>query len=457
MTLPRNFRYKIAQNIGGHVNNCALNTILPYILNGIKELAQMEENGTLDDLLNNPIYQSYTHLRLFFQEHYQLNKILKARCSEPGQAFNSFREFDDFLEQFEPGNFLAKEIILAPVLRLFIQNHKGLSQESLEENLNELARMSPADTQRNFQIDDLETHEIEQRNILAEATAIDTSVQSDGRYSMLDGTVAARLFYFPFGIYDVEVTCPTHIAQIKAAPTYLQSVYPFNDGIRPSLKVTLRNDHYEINLVDFGNLNLPEKDVSGVLQEVIVRITSDNSKVTTMRALEYLKQYVQETFCEFRRSSQQRIQALHNQFTDAPVEEETKEEAIQEEAPKIESSPRSTNSTDNKTQGSVPTSQDILDNLEHHENNYFKFNCMSIILGLSGAALLAVAIIFFPPVGIVAAIGLGASYAYGVSIGSAAVSIGAFIATGLNGSGFFKQAENSQDDLARPLATQKSL
>ncbi len=49
--------------ITGLLNNCALNSALPLLLDGIRQLAEHEDAGTLNSIADHLIVQHYTRLK----------------------------------------------------------------------------------------------------------------------------------------------------------------------------------------------------------------------------------------------------------------------------------------------------------------------------------------------------------------------------------------------------------
>lgn len=523
MPILEDFRYSALQRIGGHLNNCALNIILPYILNGIKDLAVMEEKGEIEELQDNQIYQSYSDLRFYFQEYYQLTTFLENEFIEP---FKSWREFDYFLESLAPQNFFAKEIILAPVLRLFIVQQKNVCRRILEENLNSLENLSLQELQNQYSISDLELHKTEQTLSYSTVSEVDARIKRHGRYAMLDILAAARLFHFPFGIYELEITCPSYTEIPPSAPVYIRSPYPFGEEKRPKLKITLRNSHFDINIADSRGVQLPEESLSEELSSIVNQITNNKCKIQSSNALSRMIDFVQREFIQFKSALQITDDSTQETKAEITLQETKAEVTLREDKnygrgsvkskrkdnkkhkrkkpvknavdasaqqklvmPLTESSivigkkqsskgeiitkpPKKQTeiqTTVNSIEGAgvLPNSRgkrkcnQMVDKIQtdatlqkihnHAENNYFKFNCMSIMAGLSGVMLLLAAIVFFPPVGLIAAIGIGASYAYGVSVSSAVLSAGAFSYAG----GFFKNQNNTEDDFKEPLISAK--
>ncbi|MCL9685643.1 hypothetical protein [Legionella maioricensis] len=189
--------------ITGLLHNCALNSALPTLLNGIEMLAMHEASGTLDKLTDNIIVQNYLRLKNIFANHYGI-----------GAANTDFTwgEFHAFLRKH---SFYANEIIFAPVLREFI-GEEGLASGNYP-----------------------------QIKLLKD-------IRRSGQYSLLATLEVASLFHNCFGIslksyeyirnkgtgnpednYDARDVCLTPYSD-----------YPFGDA--PTLKLYLKALHFEI-------------------------------------------------------------------------------------------------------------------------------------------------------------------------------------------------------------------
>lgn len=188
--------------ITGLLNNCALNSALPTLLNVIQQLGQAEARGSLDEFADSPIYQKYQELKMVFADHYGIAR----------EAFN-WVVFSAYLNRH---SFYANEIIFAPVLRLFI-GQEALAGGGYAEGVSGLSE-----------------------------------VQDDafGRYNNLHYLEVAQLFHHQFGIsvnlYKIQERTPVLVAN---KPSLLRD-YPF--GTQPSVNLYLndgdneRNGHFEI-------------------------------------------------------------------------------------------------------------------------------------------------------------------------------------------------------------------
>ena len=189
--------------ITGLLNNCALNSALPTLLESIKQLASREANGTLDVIASNVIVQHYMQLKDIFAAYYRIGDRA---------AFN-WVQFNEFLTRH---SFYAAEIIFAPVFRSFI------------------AQFGPAN---GYAADDL---------------WLLRDVQEDGRYNNLHYLEASVLFHNQFGI-SVEIYQRIEGQEdyrfISAKPT-TNTIYPFEDTPTVSLYLSGGEDecggHFEI-------------------------------------------------------------------------------------------------------------------------------------------------------------------------------------------------------------------
>jgi hypothetical protein len=107
--------------ITGLLHNCALNSALPNLLEGIEELAELELSGQLESLRNDPVYNNYKKLKTIFARHYGL-------ASPENFSWSSFVTF------LSAHAFYPKEIIFAPVFRTFIAE-VALTQHYLSQDL----------------------------------------------------------------------------------------------------------------------------------------------------------------------------------------------------------------------------------------------------------------------------------------------------------------------------------
>ncbi len=193
MTLPR---------ITGLLHNCALNSALPILLNGIEKLAIHEAEGTLDTVTDNLIVQNYLRFKNTFASHYGL---------EGNESFTWY-QFHNFLNKH---SFYAKEIIFAPVFRKFI-GEEGLNTGVYPE------------------------------------IALLRDIQEDGLYNDLGTREVASLFHNLFGIsvtsyeytHNNETGNPEDNYAARDICTSLYADYPF--GENPTLKLYLKDEHFEI-------------------------------------------------------------------------------------------------------------------------------------------------------------------------------------------------------------------
>lgn len=146
--------------ISGNLFNCAFNCALPTLLEKIQLLAEMETNNHLPDE-SDSIYSSYNTLKVLFAQCYGLSEE---------ETFNfTWNQWNSFLS---PYLFSAKEILFAPVFRLFIEKNR---QKAIVYGLNLL---NP---------DSIETTEL----------GIDVNT---GKYIQIDADVLKQVFYHPLGI-----------------------------------------------------------------------------------------------------------------------------------------------------------------------------------------------------------------------------------------------------------------
>lgn len=202
--------YSQAQRISGHFNNCALNVALPIVLNGIEDLAKAER---LDERLNIPENElhSYNLLKELFCEYYQFGNL-------------SWQEFYEKLEtNFFPGNFFAKEVILAPVLRLFLEKQIELQKSKLKNNQAKSQTLSSV-------IDSIEQpiepwvndYKLELMNKTS------FKIESDGKYLELELEAALFFFYEPFAIneYTLQASAnpPPKTLFIELKPNHFEVI-----------------------------------------------------------------------------------------------------------------------------------------------------------------------------------------------------------------------------------------
>lgn len=190
--------------ITGLLHNCALNCALPFLLDGIRQLAEREGTGTLGDLESNTIYQRYKQLKTVFARHYGF--IDKSN-------FN-WQQFHNFLNAH---SFYAKEIIFAPIFRSFIAE-VGEAQGSYR----------------------------------AEDVGLLRDIGEDGRYNYLPDSEARDLLYDTFGIslqtFEYVSNRGTENPQdnynLVTTKLTTNTAYPF--GTTPTLKLYLKDEHFEL-------------------------------------------------------------------------------------------------------------------------------------------------------------------------------------------------------------------
>ena len=194
----------------GLLNNCSLNSALPTLLEGIKQLAEREALNTLVSIADNSIVQKYERIKLIFADYYGL---------PTGHLAFNWRAFNDFLISH---SFYANEIIFAPIFRNFI------------------AEFGP---ENGYQVADL---------------AALRDVQIDGRYNNLSAQEAAKLFHNQLGIslcaYEFVEDRKTATPEDNYGPTgtwpTTHLIYPFGDT--PTVNLYLKGasfntpGHFEI-------------------------------------------------------------------------------------------------------------------------------------------------------------------------------------------------------------------
>ncbi len=195
--------------ITGLLNNCALNSALPILLDGISKIAALEAAGTLGRLAGNAIFKNYKQLKDIFANYYGVND---------NAAFN-WVEFHRFLVSH---SFYANEILLAPIMRNFIAEH-GLASG----------------------------------NYPSAAIGLLRDVQRQGRYTLLPDTEAIDLFHNQFGITVHTYEYIKHKKELDPRDNYRlintrvtkNPDYPF--GVAPVLGLYLKGRHFEIQPHEF--------------------------------------------------------------------------------------------------------------------------------------------------------------------------------------------------------------
>jgi hypothetical protein len=252
--------------IAGLLNNCALNSGLPTLLDVIQEIGEAEACGNLDKFADSPIFQKYRMLKSIFAAYYRIS------CNE----FN-WVVFSRYLNEH---SFLANEIIFAPILRIFIAQIAIFGGKYFDPLM---------------EVDDV-----------AGLCELQDAVQ--GRYYNLEFVEAAELFYHQFGIsmrisqVHGETTVPTGelIANEKID-------YPFRDGARPSVTLYLSggetegNGHFEIQppgdeLNEASRLfNVEMNGLSPALNKIFEGLTSSMTAAESRSCLDsQLLPYVQD-------------------------------------------------------------------------------------------------------------------------------------------------------------------
>lgn len=190
--------------ITGLLHNCALNSALPILLEGIGQLAQQEEAGILGNLADNLIFKNYKHLKDLFANHYRLDHH---------PAFN-WRQFHRFLAAH---SFSANEILFAPVFRKFIAEVGFAKGDYQRQDLGLLR-----------------------------------DIQPNGCYTLLPNTEAIDLFHNQFGIsvktYEYiankGTADPKDNYNLVSTRLTQNREYPF--GTTPVLELYLKGHHFEI-------------------------------------------------------------------------------------------------------------------------------------------------------------------------------------------------------------------
>lgn len=188
--------------ITGLLNNCALNTALPTLLEVIQKLGLAEANQGLGELAGSPVFKKYEELKTIFADHYGIKR----------EAF-TWVVFSAYLNQH---SFYANEIIFAPVLRLFI-GQIALRGGGYDDGVSGLS--------------EVQDHAL-------------------GRYHNLHYLEAAQLFHHQFGIsvnlYKIQDPQPVLVTANPSLVTH----YPFE--AQPSVNLYLKggdnehNGHFEL-------------------------------------------------------------------------------------------------------------------------------------------------------------------------------------------------------------------
>jgi len=190
--------------ITGLLNNCALNTALPIILEGISDLATYETAEILAEISDNEIFESYLRLKEIYAEHYLIGSSID---------FN-WLKFSDFIRK---NSFYANELMFAPVLRKFIAE-KGFISGNYRDGVSLLK-----------------------------------DVQHNGRYNLLPDTEAIDLLHNHFGIsvetYEFEASRVTgnpkdNYNNVRNKPT-TNDEYPFGQS-NPTIQIYLKDAHFEL-------------------------------------------------------------------------------------------------------------------------------------------------------------------------------------------------------------------
>lgn len=209
--------------ITGLLFNCALNSALPTLLEGIGQLAEREAAGTLTQIADNPIVQQYQRIKDIFAHHYGVD----------GELAFDWPAFHLFVSKH---SFYANEIIFAPIFRHFIAE-KGLASGSyLPADLGALR-----------------------------------DVQGDGRYNYLADTEAAELFHNHFGIsvetYEFIGDSSTENPQdnYRRMNTRLTQHYDYPFGNTPTIRLYLKYEHFEIQ---------PHESLEQATEEFIAEINA---------------------------------------------------------------------------------------------------------------------------------------------------------------------------------------
>lgn len=190
--------------ITGLLNNCALNSALPTLLDGIRQLAEHEAAGTLSTIANNVIVQSYNSLKKMYANHYGVGT---------NPAFD-WREFHAFISKH---SFYANEMMFAPILRNFIAE-VGLKNGYARDDI--------------WMLRDIQ--------------------EEDGRYNNLHYLEAVKLFHNQFGIslrtYEYVANKGTENPRdnynLIDSRLTTNPIYPFGDT--PIIDLYLKGDHFEI-------------------------------------------------------------------------------------------------------------------------------------------------------------------------------------------------------------------
>jgi len=190
--------------ITGLLNNCALNTALPIILEGISDLATYETAEILAEISDNEIFESYLRLKEIYAEHYLIGSSID---------FN-WLKFSDFIRK---NSFYANELMFAPVLRKFIAE-KGFISGNYRDGVSLLK-----------------------------------DVQHNGRYNLLPDTEAIDLLHNHFGIsvetYEFEASQGTgnprdNYNKVRNKLTTNQD-YLFGQS-NPIILLYLKDEHFEL-------------------------------------------------------------------------------------------------------------------------------------------------------------------------------------------------------------------
>lgn len=457
-----------AQYISNAYKNSSLNVALPVILNGIEKLANAESNS----------YEQVTYERLHTKAYKELRKCFcMIHNIQDNEIKTSWTHFDAVINEFG-NNFLIKERMFAPVLRLFIAKQISLAKqqiEGLEEKI-KIIDLMLAQIQPPQEIELTITHPaiLQKLSFILERTQ--DFILNINREELADELTQTKeklskrieiINYMPLSEEEIS-TFPITIEQANEfLYQHFGIEYHFRTKDQPVLKANELQEHH-IFIISTSKPNKYRVDAKAFdlsLQDL--KATHKNEQLECQK--NYLKLRTSKPINEFTKFMLRELELINEDLQRVP---NVKKKDLEEESSNIQNGevdnfdesflqPRTikeiqtqkTTETTLQLETTSAVEEDQVSELGIGIKNLINSDLQFVMISLAIFATLALAaaIILCPPIGIVATAGLSAGLAWLASTTVGAVGLILGYSTG---NMFFSSDNKNKDNLSQQTQEQ---